>query len=537
VPGRNDFLTFRVIKFTAQASFLRKLMKLLTIIFKTPDISPLRNGKSSYIWKDMNILAAWIGTADLNASRSGADDKPGPIGKALEERSFDRVLLLANQDRQEVQRYIAWLRKRSDAAIELRQVALTDPTNFNEIYSAALATLEHLRAELDEVPELTFHVSPGTPAMGLVWIMLSATKFRAKLIQSSIAHGVQPVNFPFDLSAELLKPADTRLADLSVGLVPETYGDITFRSPAMARLHKKAEKAAQRSVPILIEGEPGTGQELLARAIHRSGPRKDAPFIALNCALAPSEQLEAELFGDTAAAVTGAISRAQRGTLFLDNIECLPVRAQARFLKLFEVDELLSDGQLRTDVRVIAATTCNLMEEVTSRRFSEDLFYHLAVLVLKTPPLRERTGDIGPLIETLLGTINAQNVHEPGYVKKRLSVGAKNFLIQHQWPGNLRELENTLRRAAVWSESEEITEAEALDAVVSLPDRGILRDQILGRPLEEGVDLQELMAEVARHYIKRAIEQSEGSKTIAAKLVGLPSHQTLSNWMTKYGVA
>jgi DNA-binding NtrC family response regulator len=484
----------------------------------------------------MKILVAWIGTADLDASHPDADGKPGPIGRALEERAFDRVLLLANQNRQDVQRYIAWLRKRTNALIELRQVTLTDPTNINELYAAAFDALEKLHSDLDEVPDLTFHLSPGTPAMYAVWIILNATKFRAQLIQSSIAHGVQSVNFPFDLSAELLKPVDTRLAHLSAGLVPETYGHI--RSPAMARLIKKAERAAQRSVPILIEGEPGTGQELLAREIHRSGPRKDAPFITLNCALVPSEQLEAELFGDTDADVTGAISKAQRGTLFLNDIEYLSVGAQARLLKLFEVDELSGDGQLRkADVRVIAATTSNLMQEVANRRFREELFYCLAVLVLKIPPLRERTGDLGPMIETLLDTINTQSVREPGYVKKRLSVGAKNVLIQHQWPGNLRELENTLCRAAVWSEGEEITEAEALDAVLSLPDRSTLRDQILGRPLEEGVDLQELMAEVARHYIKRAIEQSEGSKTIAAKLVGLPSHQTLSNWMMKYGVA
>jgi transcriptional regulator with PAS, ATPase and Fis domain len=169
-----------------------------------------------------------------------------------------------------------WLRRRSNAQIELRHVTLTDPTNFNEIYAEALAALDNLQAELDEVPNLTFHLSPGTPAMATVWIILSATKFRAELIQSSIAHGVQPVNFPFDLSAELLRSADARLTELSSGLVPETYGDIVFRSPAMARLVRKAEKAAQRSVPILIEGEPGTGQALLAHAIHKSGPRNDA---------------------------------------------------------------------------------------------------------------------------------------------------------------------------------------------------------------------------------------------------------------------
>jgi DNA-binding NtrC family response regulator len=250
----------------------------------------------------------------------------------------------------------------------------------------------------------------------------------------------------------------------------------------------------------------------------------------VNCALIPPERLETELFHE----VTGAVARALRGTLFLNNVENLTFAAQARLLNRIDFDESAPNN---FSVRIIAATTCNLMEEVANHRFREELFYQLAVLVLKIPPLRERTGDLGPLIESLLDTINTQSFSEPGYVKKRLSVGAKNVFIRYQWPGNLRELSNTLRRAAVWSEAEEITEAEALDAIASLPDRAIVRNEILGRPIDEGIDLPELIAEVARHYIKRAIERSEGNKTIAAKLIGLPSYQTLSNWMTKYGVA
>jgi DNA-binding NtrC family response regulator len=454
----------------------------------------------------------------------------------LEERPFDRALLLANQSRDEVKRYVAWLRKRSNAQIELREVTLTDPTDFNEIYTEALRALENLQAELDEVPDLTFHLSPGTPAMATVWIILSATKFRAELIQSSIAHGVQQVKFPFDLSAELLKPVDTKLVQLSGGLLPETYGDIA-RSPAMARLFKKAEKAAQRSVPILIEGEFGTGQELLARGIHSSGPRKESLFVTLNCALVPPEEHEVKLFGDYDTNLIGAAVKAERGTLFLNNVEYLSPGAQAHLLKQLQSDERSDTGESEFRARIIAATTCNLLQRVANHHFREELFYRLAVLVLKTPALRERTGDLGPLMDSLLDTINKQSVHEPGYVKKRLSAGAKNILIQYSWPGNLRELENTLRRVAVWSEGEEITEEEALDAILALPERRAAKDGILGRPIDDGIDLQELMAEVARHYIKRAIEQSEGNKTNAAKLVGLPSHQTLSNWMAKYGVA
>ena len=491
----------------------------------------------------MKILAAWIGTVDLNAAHEAANGELGPIGRALKARPFDRVLLLANQDKKKVEGYVSWLRSLSSAHIELCQVALTSPTAFGEIYNATSTALEELRATLDEVPELTFHLSPGTPAMATIWILLSATKFPAELIESSIAHGVKTASFPFELSAELLpkmlRPSDIRLAQLSAGLAPETYGDVIFRSPVMSRLIRKAEKAAQRSFPILIEGALGTGQELLARAIHKNGPRKHAEFVTLNCSLIPPDQLEATLFGATSGNSSCAIARAQSGTLFLDHVEYLPIGAQVRlqtFLETGEFSRVHETKVHKIDVRLIASTHCDLLQLVRSGDFREELFYRLAVLVLKTPPLSERTGDLGPLIDALLSTINEQSATEPGYARKRLLPGAKNFLLQHSWPGNLRELENTLRRAAVWSEGNEITEADAWDAVVSMPSDALSETSIIGRPIEGGIDLQEIIGEVARHYIKRAIEQSEGNKTLAAKLVGLPSHQTLSNWMTRYGV-
>jgi len=273
----------------------------------------------------MKILAAWIGTQDLKAAGANADAPPGPIGSALKVRAYDRVLLLANQDPQEVHRYVQWLRKRSNAQIELHQVALTSPTDHGEVYAATFKALEELRAKLDDVPELTFHLSPGTPAMAIIWVILSATKFPAELIESSIEHGVKTVVLPFDFSAELLprmlKSSDSRLARLSAGLAPETYGDIAFRSPVMARLVRKAEKAAQRSFPILIQGELGTGQELLARAIHQSSPRKDAAFVTLDCSLVPPDQIEARLFGTLPVSGSSAILKSQLGTLFLDHVE------------------------------------------------------------------------------------------------------------------------------------------------------------------------------------------------------------------------
>jgi DNA-binding NtrC family response regulator len=494
----------------------------------------------------MKILASWIGTQDLHASQEGAGTSLGPIAQALESNSFEEVILLANQDPPTVQNYVRWLSSRYGAKIRLTEVSLTDPTDLEAIHAHTVKALETRLASIDEVPEFTFHLSPGTWAMATVWTILSETRFPAELIQSSQKYGVKKVNFPFELSAELLprilQPADKRLSKLSTGLSNETWDDLVFRSPVMERLAQKAGKAAKRSVPILIEGETGTEKELLARFIHEAGPRRSNPFVSVNCsALAPG-LVETELFGEPESTPGvdrkhGAIKSANGGTLYLEEIESLSLEAQARLQKFIETKTLATTeaANIRTiDVRVIVATNDSLVDQVAAGRFREELFYSLAVLVLKLPPLRERTGDLGALIERLLARINEQNEDEPGYVAKTISPAAKNFLMQQSWPGNLRQLENTLRRAAVWSDGQQISEADMWDSVFSGPARST--NGVLAQPIENGIDLQELMAQVARHYIKRAVEHAEGNKTVAAKLVGLPSYQTLSNWMKKYQV-
>ncbi|HLP67266.1 MAG TPA: sigma 54-interacting transcriptional regulator, partial [Rhizobium sp.] len=236
----------------------------------------------------------------------------------------------------------------------------------------------------------------------------------------------------------------------------------------------------------------------------------------------------------------GALAEASGGTLYLDEVELLPPQAQARLQVLLDEmagDEIVASKGVKADVRIIAATRKQLIDVVAAGDFREELFFGLAVLVLKIPPLRERKGDLGPLIDMLLERINEQSADEPGFEKKTLSPGAKNVLLQRPWPGNLRELENSLRRAAIWSEGSQITEDDIWDAVFTAPAPTGTQNSILDQPIDDGVNLQEIMAEVARHYITRAIAHAEGNKTNAAKLIGLPSYQTLTNWMTKYGVS
>ena len=494
------------------------------------------------------VLVSWIGHADLRAVEASAEAGVGPVAQALAAGRFDAAFLLTDYGA-EADDCVRWLDARAEGAeVCLVREALTGPTEFGEIYAAAVRACEWALAAHRDA-EFTFHLSPGTPAMAAVWIILAKTRFPAALIESSRQHGVRTASVPFDISADflpdLLRRPDRELERLSAGLPPEApeFDAIVHRSPVMQRVILRARRVAPRSVPVLLEGETGTGKELLARAIHRSSPRRERPFVAVNCGALPPDLVEAELFGHEKGAFTGAdrarpgyFAAADGGTLFLDEIGELPAAAQVKLLRALQEGAVVRLGAAaprEVDVRVIAATNRTLTEEVAGGRFREDLFYRLAVAVLKLPPLRERAGDVGLLADRLLAGINADSAGEPGYTDKKLSASARNVLLRHAWPGNVRELSNTLRRAAIWSEGAAIGAEEMIDAV--LPSAGG-KGAVLDRALGNGFNLPDLLAHVARHYLTRAMQEAGDNKTRAAELVGLASYQTLTNWLSKYGV-
>jgi transcriptional regulator with GAF, ATPase, and Fis domain len=509
----------------------------------------------------MRLLVSWIGTADLRAPRAEDKTDVGPVAQAIAARKFDRILLLADQDPARLRAYEGWLRARGSlrpkVGLKIERVALTSPTNFDEIYSAVTGVLDAYLKELGDRPELTFHLSPGTPAMASIWVILGKTRYRAELIQSSKQKGVETASIPFEISlapefvTDVLRIPDKKLEDLSAGANAEAarFGDIIYRSEAMERLVARAKKAAPRSVPVLVEGESGTGKELLARAIHQASTRSAKPFQVVNCGAIPADLVESELFGHVKGSFTGAtidrlghFEAAHGGTLFLDEIGELPLAAQVKLLRALQEGEIRRVGDTKTlqvDVRLIAATNRDLATEVGLGRFREDLFYRLAVLVLKVPALREREGDLAPLVEGLVNRINDQSerAREPGFKKKKLSADAKKLLMREPWPGNIRELENTLRRAAVWSDGGVMEAHDIADAILPSRPRTTGDDGILNHDLSEELDLQEIIGRVARHYLRRALDAAHGNKSQAAKLLGLSSYQTLTNWLEKYGLS
>lgn len=496
-------------------------------------------------------LIAWIGNTDLKASRGEHSVGLGPIAQAAKSRCFKEIHLLSDHNPAESKAFAVWLKRESGVEPTVWQKKLSGPTRFNEIYEAATSVLRTLKkAGADQ--QFAFHVSPGTPAMAAVWILLAKTQFPAELIESSREEGVRTVSLPFEISADYIPSrdieSDEEIMRLTQGLPPEApeFTEIIHRCQAMKTTIAHARRIAVEDVSLLIQGESGTGKELLARAIHASSSRAKKPFVEVNCGAVPAELVESEFFGHTKGAFTGAseakagyLETANGGTLFLDEIGELPLAAQVKLLRALQEKKVTRVGSAKStaiDFRVIAATNRVLLDEVSRDRFREDLFHRLAVGVLNLPPLRDRPGDLNLLIDYFLDRLNADRQGRPEWNHKKLSAGARNLLNQHPWPGNIRELSNTLCRAAIWSSGATIGTEQIRNALFPIKRDLPGYDAVLNRTLGKDLDLPALLAEVARHYLTRAFQEAEGNKSAACQLVGLANYQTFTNWMKKYGV-
>ncbi|MEO8899940.1 MAG: sigma-54 dependent transcriptional regulator [Polyangiaceae bacterium] len=500
------------------------------------------------------LLVSWIGQTDLDACRGVAKAGIGPIGQALDQREFEEVVLLCNYPAVDAQAFEAWATPRTSAKLSVRTIDLKDdPTDYLAIYQAVEPVLAELTRR--KGVQLSLHLSPGTPAMGAIWLLLGKTRYPAELLQSSRESGVRTAAVPFDIAAEFIdraqgamQVADAALRARAGGELPEAprFGDIIYRGRAMEHVIERAKKVAPRTVAVLIEGESGTGKELLARAIHAESGRARKPFIAVNCGAIPANLVESELFGHAKGAFTGATESARGkfreadgGTLFLDELGELPLDAQVKLLRAVQEGEVSGVGESRShavDVRIVAATNRNLALEVQARRFREDLFYRLAVALLHLPPLRERKGDLRPLIDALLEKANSKGKkEEPRYRAKTLSPGARNALLNYPWPGNVRELENTLMRATVWSDEAVLSERDVRDALL----QGSSSPSIGGGALPDlgpGFKLNDVLLELSRPYVEQALRHTANNKTQAAKLLGLGSPQVLGERMEKLGI-
>jgi two-component system, NtrC family, response regulator AtoC len=333
---------------------------------------------------------------------------------------------------------------------------------------------------------------------------------------------------------ERLKDENRRLREE----VQETcgLGNIVSRSDQMAEIFRLIRKLADYKTTVLIQGESGTGKELIAKALHYTGVRKNAPFVAVNCGAIPEQLLESELFGHVKGAFTdasvdkpGLFEEAHGGTLFLDEIAELPFALQVKLLRVLQEEEIRRVGAAssrKVDVRVISATSKDLAEEAAGGRFREDLFFRLNVFSLAVPPLRDRLEDVPLLVEHFIAK-HGERMGKRGVVP---SPEALKALVHYPWPGNVRELENAIERGLVLCDNGTLN-------LSSLPEtvRRSLGPERRRVPRPESLSIKTGAAQLERELIRRALEQTGGNRTHAARLLEI-SHRALLYKLKEYGI-
>jgi two-component system response regulator HydG len=374
-------------------------------------------------------------------------------------------------------------------------------------------------------------ISPGIPV--LIMTAYSSVETAVEALKSG---AYDYITKPIDIYklkrsiAEELKPSNLKLKLDFPNESGFELSNIIGKSSKMQEIFNILALAAPSDATILIQGESGTGKELIADSVHQNSPRVEKPFIKVNCAALPESLLESELFGHEKGAFTSAISTrkgrfelADGGSIFLDEISEMSPAMQARLLRVLQEHEFERVGGMKTikvDVRIISATNKNLKQEIDAGRFREDLFYRLNVISILLPPLRERKEDIKLLAEHFLASYSEKN-HRiiKGFLPKTLDI-----LMRYEWPGNIRELENTIERSVIMTHGEYISPAD-------LP----MNMQALIVELDDntGVKPGWSIREVEKDLIIKTLEQTNGNRTKAAEILGI-TRKTLQNKLKEY---
>jgi two-component system nitrogen regulation response regulator GlnG len=420
---------------------------------------------------------------------------------------------------------------------------------------------------LDMIP-LVVAQRPGMPV-----IVMSAQNTLSTAVRATEQGAFDYLPKPFDLN-ELTRSIQSALEGSSAQIQPsrslEGDGEVLpmiGRSQPMQEVYRTLARVVPTDLTVMVLGESGTGKELVARALHDLGPRRTGPFVAINMAAIPRELIETELFGHERGAFTGAAGRstgrfeqAQGGTLFLDEIGDMPMDAQTRLLRVLQSGEFTTVGgsrSLKADVRIVAATHKDLRRLIDGGLFREDLYYRLNVVPIRLPPLRARKEDIPELCQHFL----AQALNE-GLPRKLLDAGAIAWLMAQPWPGNVRQLENAMRRLAALARDDVVTAAVA-ELWIARAEEGSYTSEIapgalpatalapmslealiaqwLQRNIAQSTALppdglyDRLLAEFERPLIETALLLTRGNQLRAAKLLGV-NRNTLRKMMTDRGV-
>jgi DNA-binding NtrC family response regulator len=462
------------------------------------------------------------------------EEQPGPIISLLKNRLFNKIYLfdtpntkdITSNTKEEIQKLIP------DIEVDIKSTPLSDPTNYEDILFGLKAHLEEIQNK-EVKAEFFIAVASGTPQMHASWLLLSASG----VIPANIIH-IRPPKFvtkdhPIisEIDLNFIDFPDVRLRSPGVRRTDETEADpnivlqglgIVGDHPSMQKVFEIGALLAPSTVPILIQGETGTGKELIAKYIHQMSGRVDKPFIPVNCAAIPTELAESVLFGHKQGAFTGAIrdqigkfDSADNGSLFLDELGELSLIAQSKLLRVLQdgiIEPLGSSKSHKVNVRIICATNRSLKKLINRGEFREDLYYRLNVGELKLPSLRERRSDIPKIALFILDKINL-SLRNP----RRFSTKALARLQSHKWHGNVRDLENVIERSVRLSRNLTI---DADDLIITEPVTYADPLEALPEP-NEGFELDMFIKSVRKQLILRAIEKAGGNKSKAASMLGI----------------
>ncbi len=493
------------------------------------------------------ILITFIGMKDPYPKD---DEAPGPILSLLRIRPFDELYLLCSsavsvERARDLEREM--LEDKLAGKVNIVDFPLEDVISYEEIWLRLTTTLDSIDASMPaRSNEWSFLLDSGTPQMKSCLFLAGRTgRFTVRLLQGIPPYHAQGTYRVRDITEatsslpvqqfKVRNTFETRVlfqGDASISaaepIIP-VESPIIACSTAMHDALARASRAGRYNEPVLIFGETGTGKTILARSIHTSGKRTDAPFIELNCSAIPEGLVESTLFGHERGAFTGAdrsksgaMRSADKGTLFLDEVGDLPLIVQAKLLKAIEEKTFFpvgADKPVSVDVRIIAATNKDLKQKIKDGQFRRDLYERLNVIAITLPPLRERPEDVEALIDK---TIRAWN-KEYGE-KKHLAEASRGFLYRYSWPGNVRELLNALRSAAAIAPGDEILPEYLPDDVRFTAQTAAKNGNVLITLPEEGLDLRARLLQIEWEYFSKALRASDGNREAAARLLGMTGH-------------
>jgi two-component system, NtrC family, response regulator len=426
--------------------------------------------------------------------------------------SLDAYEVLTASDREAA---LAQLRRHEPAVITMDLGLPPDPDGASE----GLALLQQILAL---APETKVIVLTGNQdhAHAVQAIAMGAYDFHQKPVDPSVLNLIVERAF-------YLHGLQQENRWLQMNRVESPLGGIITRDPGMLKVCRNVEKVAPTSATVMLLGNSGTGKEVLARGLHQMSARSSKRFMAINCAAIPENLLESELFGYEKGAFTGAVKQtlgkielASGGTFFLDEVGDLPMALQAKLLRFLQervVERIGGRAEIPVDVRVVCATHQNLKEMVSTGRFREDLYYRLSEIVIMIPSLRERIGDAALLAHHFKNKFCSQE----GRPSLNFSEDALLRIESYAWPGNVREMENCIKRAVIMADGPQITAEDLGLAVSSEPD--------------EPLNLRQVRDEAGHKALIKALARVDGNAVKAAELLGI-SRPTLYDLMNKYGI-